>query len=606
MRLSILIAAVALSLPAFAQSSPKYEFRGAWIATVANLDWPSCQQTSVTCTSDRQKSQLIEILDGLEDAGVNAVIFQVRSEGDALYESAIEPWSYWLTGEQGRAPEPFYDPLAFAIEESHARGMELHAWINPYRADRGSNYTKAPSHVTNADPDLLLSFDGTDIVIFDPGLQASRDRVSAIVADIVRRYDVDGIHYDDYFYPYPEGSNFSGIDDEDTETFAANARGFSSIGDWRRDNINLMVAQVEDSIRAIKPEVVHGVSPFGIWKNGTPTGIRGLDAFDVVYADATAWLDAQTIDYLAPQLYWSSAGVVNGSFNNQRFSTLATWWGEQRNERHVYPGLAAYRIGQPGYSAGEIPLQIRLTRTYDGNQGSILFRARQSVIIGGRGLPDSLANGVYRTPALPTPMAWRSQDVPGVPQTLTAASSPDGPPGTVDLEWTAPTDGDADARFYAVYRVEAGANLEDALDTSDNLIAVTGETQATDLRVDGRSYAYVVTSVSANSIESAPSEAAVLPGAVATDPTSTMVAALEAPRPNPATGPVTIPFVLEDASAVTLRVFDVLGREVAALEDGPRTAGSHRVVWQPTTAGTYLVVLEADGVRATRTVSVVR
>lgn len=591
----------ALALTAQAQS-PKHEFRGAWIATVANLDWPSC----TSCSSDTQKADLISILDGLQQAGINAVVFQVRTEADALYDSPFEPWSFWLTGRQGTAPSPYYDPLAFAVDEAHRRGMELHAWINPYRADRGSDYPKAASHVTNAHPEWILSF-STGIKILDPGLPAVRDHVASVVGDLARRYAIDGLHYDDYFYPYPSGS-FSGITTEDNATFAAQSRGFANRGDWRRDNVNLLVAQIQDTLQAVRPEVVHGVSPFGIWKNGVPVGISGLDAYNVIYADAVAWLDAQDVDYVAPQLYWSSQRVIGSSFNRQRFTTLGPWWASVRNERHVYPGLAAYRTGQPGYEPDEIPTQIRFTRDSDGLDGTILFRAQAGVLRSDRGLADSLETNLYRRPALPPVMPWKRMDAPDAPAALAASQRAGGT--TIDVSWTAPASGTEAAEFFAVYRVPSGqaGDLGAALVGSENLIAVTGETSVTDVPPVGDLYTYAVTSVSANSIESAPS-AATVQSSVASEPEARLAFSLDAPRPNPARGEVALAFTLRQPARVTLRVLDALGREVARLlDDQPLGADGHRVVWTPSaaSAGVYLVVIEADGEWTARPLTIVR
>ncbi len=488
---------------------PKQEFRGAWVATVGNLDWPSSPGLSTA----QQQAELIAILDGLKAAGVNAVLFQVRTEADAMYASDLEPWSYWLTGTQGEAPDPFYDPLEFAIEEAHARGMELHAWLNPYRADRGSSYTNATIHVTEQNPEWLLLFTrtGVNIQIFDPGLQVSRDRVSAVVADIVRRYDVDGIHFDDYFYPYPPNE----IASQDAATFAANARGFTDIGDWRRDNVNLMVAQVQDSIQALDPSVAYGISPFGIWKSGTPTGTSGLDAFSVIYADATQWLDAQTIDYITPQLYWSSERAIdtNGDgtpdvFNRQRYSDLLPWWESVRGDRHLYPGLGAYRTGSAGYSSSEIPNQIRYTRSRSGAQGTVMFRVYDGILSGGLGLADSLETDLYRRPALTPTMAWKSQDAPAAPGPLAQEWT-----GAIELtlRWERASGGDAEAERYAVYKILSDGMEPDysvALADPANLFAVTGDTLLVDQpNVESSAWYYVVTAVSANSIESAPSNA---------------------------------------------------------------------------------------------------
>lgn len=618
----LLFPALALLLlrPAQAQA-PKQEFRGAWIATVANLDWPKCTSG---CSSATQQADLIDILDGLKESGVNAVVFQVRTESDALYDSPFEPWSYWLTGEQGKAPDPYYDPLAFAVEEAHKRGMELHAWINPYRADRGSDYPKAANHVTRQHPEWLLSFSQTNIKILDPGLPEVVDYVTSIAADIVRRYDVDGLHYDDYFYPYPNGG-FSGITNEDADTFAAYPRGFSDIGDWRRDNVNRLVTQIDDSLRAVRPEAVHGVSPFGIWKNGVPSGISGLDAYNVIYADAVAWLDAQDVDYLAPQLYWSSqrAFDTNGDgtpdqFNRQRFTDLAPWWASVRNDRHIYPGLAAYRAGGPGYGPEEIPTQIRATRSLDGTQGTIIFRSEFGLLANGLGLADTLRTDLYRHPALPPTMPWKSLDAPAPPQNLQASSFV-GSGGEPDrLEWDAPDDGDAEARFYAVYRIpqSEASDLDAALQRAENLLAVTGETEVF-LNDSDNSFppasgpqTYVVTSVSSNSVESTPSNAVQTEGGVATEPGTDALFALLPARPNPVTARAEVVFTLGQPATVSLRVLDALGREVVRLVDAEtRAAATHTVSWRPAaslSSGTYFLVLDADGARSTQPVTVVR
>ena len=581
------------SAAAQTEPPPKHEFRGAWIATVAQLDWPSC----TSCSAETQQAELVGILDGLEAAGINAVLFQVRSEADAMYDSPYEPWSFWLTGAQGQGKG--WDPLAFAIEEAHARGMELHAWFNPYRADRGSGYAKDPSHVTQTHPEWILDFGS--IQILNPGLPEVRDYVTTVIADVVRRYDVDGVHFDDYFYPYPPNT----IDEEDAETFAEYGGSFTK-GNWRRFNVFRFVRQVRDSVAAVRPDAVFGISPFGIWKNGVPAGITGLDAHDVLYADAVAWLDNDLIDYVTPQLYWPFGG-------GQDYGTLAPWWESVRNERHLYPGIGLYRaspgtFGGTTYSPSEVPNQLRLNRATDGIDGAVFFRAQNITQYGSGGIVDTLQTDFYRHPALPPPMAWRSQEAPGTPTGLTLTMPASGEPGQVDLAWTAPAGGDVEARFYAVYQVptaEAG-DLEAALEDARNLAGVTGETSFSDVLLDGGAYTYVVTAVSANSVESAPSDAATVEGSVATDGAPALALRLEAPRPNPAAGPVTVPFRLAEAGPVTLRVLDVLGREVAVLADGPRAAGAHTAVWQPTAAGTYLVVLEAAGARASRPVAVVR
>jgi uncharacterized lipoprotein YddW (UPF0748 family) len=325
----LLLMVVAPSL--LSQGLPlKREARGAWIATVTNIDWPSSNTSSVAT----QQQQLISILDQLSAAGINIAIFQVRSECDAMYQSPYEPWSYWLTGTQGLAPNPLWDPLAFAVTEAHKRGMELHVWFNPYRAVRAvagsGNYSAATTHITKTHPEWILQVG--DIKFLDPGLQAVRDYVTKIFSDVVRRYDIDAVHIDDYFY-------VQGITTQDSATFTKYSRGFtvSSIGDWRRDNVNLLIKQIHDSIQAIKPWIKWGVAPAGIWKNGVPSGITGNDNYSVLYCDAVAWMAGKYIDYLAPELYWKIGGP-------QDFTKLLPWWQNDTISHgiQIFPGLAAY------------------------------------------------------------------------------------------------------------------------------------------------------------------------------------------------------------------------------------------------------------------------
>jgi len=595
MRLFLL--ALCLTATAVAQAPPKYEFRGAWIATVINLDWPSCR----TCSPDVQQAELIGHLDELKAAGLNAVLFQVRAESDALYASPYEPWSYWLTDEQGTAPEPYWDPLAFVVEEAHKRGMELHVWFNPYRADRGSGYPKAASHITNTHPEWILDFGS--IKILDPGLPDVRSYFSSVVADVVRRYDVDGVHFDDYFYPYPPNQ----ITNQDAGTFDQYNGGFTDVNNWRRYNVFRMIRQVRDSIQAVRPEAVFGISPFGIWKSGVPAGISGMDAYSAIYADAVGWLENDLIDYVTPQLYWAFGG-------GQDYGKLAPWWESVRHGRHLYPGHGLYRADNNTsdgslFAANEIPRQVRFNRATEGIDGSVFFRAKNITRYGSRGFADTLSTDLYRYPALPPPMDWKSQDAPGVPTALTAAQRDGGT--TVDVSWTAPSSGDAAARFYAVYRIPAAevADLDAAMAQAKNLAVVTGETSATDVPPVGGLYTYVVTSVSANSIESLPSNPAVVQSSVATEASPDGILALAAPRPNPVHGETTLAFTLRQPGRVTLRVLDVLGREVARLVDGaPLAADTHAVQWTPAGlgSGTYVVVLEADGARVARPIVVIR
>jgi uncharacterized lipoprotein YddW (UPF0748 family) len=480
----------------------KREFRGAWIATVLNLDWPSSGGASVTT----QKSELVTILDKLKDAGFNAVIFQVRSESDAMYNSPYEPWSYWLTGAQGRAPNPYYDPLQFAVEEAHKRGMELHAWFNPYRCVRQTDantsdwYQKAANHVSIVHPEWLLGFSQVHIAILNPGLPQVRDYVSSVVSDIVRRYDVDGVHADDYFYPYPDGS-FVGITNEDASTFSQYSRGFTNLGDWRRDNVNLLIKQISDSVKAIKPNVKFGMSPFGIWKSGVPAGITGLDAYSTIYCDAPAWLRNKSVDYITPQLYWAFGG-------GQDYAKLQPWWADSANAngRHFYTGNATYRINTAPnpFSTSEIPNQINFNRANPKVQGSIQFRAL-NVTGNLGGISDLLKSDVYSYASIIPTMPWKPDGIPpNAPVALQVTTSG---LNSYGLQWTSPpaaADGDS-ARRFAVYRFNSQTPQQVDRDKPRNLLLLTGiTTTPLPYVVDsvGVQYYYAITSVDKNNNES--------------------------------------------------------------------------------------------------------
>ncbi len=358
-------------------NSTDREFRGAWVATVVNLDWPSSPALPV----EKQKEELINLFDALAFLNFNAVFFQVRPECDALYNSNIEPWSFWLTGKQGKAPEPFYDPLEFAIEEAHKRGLELHAWINPYRAVRKTGtYPLASNHVSRLHPEWIIT--SGKLKYLNPGLPQVRRYVVNIVKEIVGNYNVDGIHFDDYFYPYPPNE----IKSEDFKTFQHYSRGINDISEWRRDNVNLLMKEVNGAIKRIKPFVKFGVSPFGIWKNNVPRGITGFDAYGRIYADAVQWIKDGSIDYLVPQLYWPFDG-------GQDFAKLSDWWSLQKYESHFYAGLGFYRAEI--WNASEIPNQIRYLRENPFADGFVIFRAA-NVFDNVKNVTDSLGRNLLR------------------------------------------------------------------------------------------------------------------------------------------------------------------------------------------------------------------
>ncbi|NWF50250.1 MAG: family 10 glycosylhydrolase [Ignavibacteriaceae bacterium] len=439
-RIPVLILIIFSTL-VYAQSNPpKRELRAAWVASVTNLDWPS----SRTASTDVQKEEVIILLDELKQIGINTIFLQIRTECDALYSSGFDPWSYWLTGSQGYPPSPYYDPLEFWVEETHKRGMEIHAWFNPYRAERSvGSYPIAPNHVTIQHPDWVIQI--SSFKFLNPGLPMVRDYIASVIHDVVSRYDVDGVHFDDYFYPYPPNQ----ITNQDQQTFQQYPRGFTNIADWRRDNVNIMVQQVYDTIQSVKPYVKFGISPFGIWKNGVPPGITGLDAYSTIYCDAIAWLQNQSIDYLTPQLYWPFGG-------GQDYGKLQPWWGDSvnANGRHFYPGHALYRVdpNNGNWAANEIPRQIRFDRANPDVQGGVFFRAK-SFLANFKGVTDSLETDLYRYIALNPVMNWKDVVAPNAPQNLTFERLPNGQGG---LKWDLPviaSDGDS-AKRYVVYRFD--------------------------------------------------------------------------------------------------------------------------------------------------------
>ncbi|WP_228384187.1 glycoside hydrolase family 10 protein [Sphingobacteruim zhuxiongii] len=339
--------------PVFTAKLPQVprEFRAAWIATVANINWPSKNNL----TTEQQKAEAIRLLDILKENNFNAVIFQVRPSADALYKSTYEPWSYFLTGEIGKAPSPYYDPLEFWVAEAHKRGLELHVWLNPYRAhhSNGGSVT-SESMVRKASDHVVRLKNG--MYWFDPSSQKTQDHAAAVVRDIVKRYDIDGVHFDDYFYPYATYNGGSDFPDDATWNAYRNTGGKLSRADFRRDNVNKFIKRVYSEIKAEKPFVKFGLSPFGIWKPGYPAGVTGSSQYDELYADAKLWLNEGWIDYFTPQLYWPIDPP------KQSFTSLLKWWqSENTHNRHLWPGLNTVEV-RSANRIEEIKRQIQVTR----------------------------------------------------------------------------------------------------------------------------------------------------------------------------------------------------------------------------------------------------
>ncbi len=380
----------------------KREFRAVWVATVANIDWPSAPGLD----SETQQAEALAILDLAVQIGLNAVVFQVRPQCDALYASRIEPWSYFLSGEQGKAPEPYYDPLAFWITEAHARGLQLHAWFNPYRAHHAQGGEIGAKSIVHRRPDLALKLGDKGYYWLDPGKQGTQDHSYAVVMDVVRRYDVDGIHFDDYFYPYPEYHNGRDFPDDESWNAYRGDGGKLGLADWRRDNVNRFVERIYKAIKKEKPHVAFGLSPFGIWRPGYPESIRGLDQYKVLYADARLWLQEGWVDYLAPQLYWPIRQVP------QSYAVLLGWWMQQnKKERHVWPGLYASGVDDER-GADEIVNQIMVARGFAPQAPGHLHFSEKALRQNRGGLANSLALGPYAEQALVPTMPWIDHKAP--------------------------------------------------------------------------------------------------------------------------------------------------------------------------------------------------
>ncbi len=383
-------------------SSPNYEFRGVWVCTVENIDWPSKKNLSVA----EQKAEFIRLLDMHQKNGMNVMIVQVRPAGDAIYPSPYEPWSEYLTGKQGLPPSPFYDPLEFMITETHKRGMEFHAWLNPYRAVFNVLTSSiAPNHLTKIHPEWFLMYGNKKY--FNPGLPEVREHTVKIVKDLVTRYNLDGIHMDDYFYPY----RITGKEFPDEKDYRRYGKGMNK-EDWRRSNCDSVIVQIHNAIRAIKPHVKFGISPFGIWRNKTQDAMGsdtkgGQTNYDDLYADILLWLQKGWIDYVVPQLYWERGHKLAD------YDILLKWWNEHCYGRNLYIGQAIYRAGSNAAwkSADELPKQIQELREYNTTQGSVFFSS-SSFFKNPNGWNDSLQNNYYRYPALVPAMPWIDNSIP--------------------------------------------------------------------------------------------------------------------------------------------------------------------------------------------------
>ena len=433
------------------QAQPKREFRGAWIQCVNG-------QFKGIGTEVMQKTLTYQ-LDELQKDGCNVIIFQVRPECDALYESQLEPWSYYLTGQQGQAPQPYWDPLAWMITQCHKRGMELHAWINPYRAKTKVAHTNAANHVVERHPERCFQYDG--LTLLNPALKENRDYICDVVRDILQRYDVDGLHIDDYFYPYP----VAGVAIPDAADFQANANGFTDRNDWRRDNVNQFIRQLYETIRDTKPWVKFGVSPFGIYRNkkSDPDGsnTNGLQNYDQLYADVMLWVDKGWVDYCVPQIYWE---IGNKAAD---YDELIHWWDRHCKNTTLVIGEDVERTAKFNQLARKMMLHAELPNV----KGTVLWYAKAAVDnVGNYG--TQLRNLYWRYPALQPTMKNIDRKAPKKPRKVKAIDVD----GQQVLFWTAPKGSGwkDEAVRYAVYRFDQGERVN--LDDASKLVTITGET----------------------------------------------------------------------------------------------------------------------------------
>ncbi len=383
------------------------EFRAAWVATVGNIDWPSKPGLPVT----QQKAEMIAILNRLQQLKMNAIILQVRPTADALYPSKNEPWSWYLTGNMGQPPNPYYDPIAFTIVEARKRGIEFHAWFNPFRARHPSCKGKvSASHITRKRPDLVRRYGSLEWL--DPGHPEVQSHSLNVILDVMKRYDVDGIHIDDYFYPYPEktrGGKLMPFPDQSTYARYRRLGGKLSVSDWRRDNVNRFVKRLYLSIKKTKPWVKFGISPFGIWRPGYPKQIKGMDAYETLYANALLWWQKGWVDYFAPQLYWpiDSPG--------QSFPVLLNWWSAQNlRNRHLWPGISVWGT-KMDRNPREVVNQIAATRRQPKVHGQVIY-GMNGLLTNSLGIASLLAKHSYNVDVLPPAMPWLGRKQPPKPR----------------------------------------------------------------------------------------------------------------------------------------------------------------------------------------------
>lgn len=465
----------------------KREFRGAWIQCVNG-------QFQGMGTEAMQKTLRYQ-LDELQKDGVNAIIFQVRAECDALYASNYEPWSRFLTGTQGKAPSPYWDPLTWMVNECHKRGMEIHAWINPYRAKTKTTNDLAANHVAILHPERVISYDGQ--FILNPALKENRDYICQIVKDIVNRYDIDGLHIDDYFYPYP----VAGQPFQDQRFYEGNRRGFSTLADWRRDNVNIFVKELSETIHTTKPWVKFGVSPFGIYRNkknapNIGSNTNGLQNYDDLYADVLLWVNNGWIDYCVPQIYWQIGHPAAD------YATLIKWWNQYAGKRPLFIGEDVERtvkyadVNNPNIN--QMPAKHQLHQQMKNVKGTVLWYAK-AVVDNTGNYGSMLRQNYWKSPALQPLMPFIDNKAPGKPRKVKVIDTSNGPV----LFWTAPqgTHWNDKATKYVVYRFAKGEHVD--VNDASHIVTITPNTYFELPQLEGK-YTYLVTALDRMANESKP------------------------------------------------------------------------------------------------------
>lgn len=462
---------------------PKREFRGAWIHTVHQSQYKNMN-------SEQMKEYFTTLLNQLQAAGINAVVFQIRPQADAFYKSKHEPWSRFLTGTQGQAPDNNFDPLAFLIEECHARNMELHAWMNPYRVGE-ANQTFANNHIYNKYPERFVQYG--KLIYFDPGISQNREFICEVVEDIVQNYDVDAIHMDDYFYPYP----IPGEEFPDSKSFADNARGFKpdQKDDWRRDNVDKLIEEIKFTIVRNKPWVRFGVSPFGIYRNkkSTPDNsgseTNGLQNYDDLYADVKLWVQKGWVDYNIPQLYWEIGHKAAD------YSTLVNWWADNNFQQPLYIGQDIRRTMDVQMPSGDNQLneKMRLARSFENIHGNCFWYG-YVIPENYKGIADELNGNYHKYPALIPAYTHMHSKKPKDVKKISEAYTP----AQHILKWDANSEkrNPESAQYFVVYRFDENQKVD--TDNSENIFAITRDKQIVLPYENGKKkYKFVVTAVDA-------------------------------------------------------------------------------------------------------------